>query len=99
MNKYAPPSILVSKVVSESPRPESVNLVAQVEGLLGRKMSLSTNSNRPSPPMRGLGDAIERVTQATGIKAVVEYFGGGECGGCKKRRDALNRAVPFKGQK
>ena len=37
-------------------------------------------------PMRGLGDAVERVTEAVGIKS---------CGGCKKRRDKLNKLVPF----
>jgi hypothetical protein len=36
--------------------------------------------------LRGLGDAIERVTQAVGIKP---------CGGCKDRRDKLNELVPF----
>lgn len=37
-------------------------------------------------PMRGLGDAIERVTQTVGIAP---------CGGCKERRDKLNKIVPF----
>lgn len=39
----------------------------------------------------GLGDKVEKVLKATGIKAVVEYFNGGEeCDGCKKRKAALN---------
>ncbi len=37
-------------------------------------------------PLRGLGDLIERGTKAVGIRA---------CGGCQRRRDALNRLVPF----
>lgn len=36
--------------------------------------------------IRGLGDVISKVTKAVGIR---------ECGGCKKRREALNRMVPF----
>jgi hypothetical protein len=44
----------------------------------------------PAPPrerMRGLGDAVARVTKAVGIKP---------CGGCQKRRELLNKAFPFK---
>jgi hypothetical protein len=37
-------------------------------------------------PSRGLGDTIAKVTRALGIK---------ECGGCKKRKEALNRLVPY----
>ena len=39
----------------------------------------------------GLGDKVEKVLKATGVKAIVEYFNGGEeCDGCKKRKAALN---------
>lgn len=37
---------------------------------------------------RGLGDVIESATKAVGFRP---------CGGCARRRDALNRLVPFKG--
>jgi hypothetical protein len=46
---------------------------------------------------KGLGDSIEKVTKATGIKRVVEAVSkatGKDCG-CKARRDALNRAFPY----
>jgi len=43
------------------------------------------------PRMRGLGDVVAAMTSAVGIKA-------GSCGPCAKRREALNRLVPF-GQK
>jgi len=36
--------------------------------------------------MRGLGDAVAKVTSAVGIKP---------CSGCKRRRDKLNKLVPF----
>jgi hypothetical protein len=46
---------------------------------------------------KGLGDSIEKVTRATGIKAVVEKVSeatGRDCG-CQKRRDTLNRMFPY----
>jgi hypothetical protein len=46
---------------------------------------------------KGLGDTIEKITTATGVKAVVEKVAkaaGKDCG-CSARRDALNRAFPY----
>lgn len=46
---------------------------------------------------RGLGDTIEKVTKATGIKKVVDTVSeatGKPCG-CKERRDTLNRIFPY----
>jgi len=46
---------------------------------------------------KGLGDTIEKVTKATGIKKVVETVSkaaGKDCG-CGKRKEALNRAFPY----
>tara|TARA_R110000751_G_scaffold285273_1_gene389564 strand:- start:547 stop:726 length:180 start_codon:yes stop_codon:yes gene_type:complete len=46
---------------------------------------------------RGLGDTIEKFTQATGIKKVVDTVAkatGKDCG-CNKRKDTLNRAFPY----
>ncbi len=37
-------------------------------------------------PVRGLGDAVARVTDALHIP---------QCGGCKKRQQMLNKLVPF----
>ena len=47
---------------------------------------------------RGLGDTIEKITTATGIKKVVETVSkvtGKPCD-CKERRDTLNRVFPYK---
>ena len=47
--------------------------------------------------MKGLGDVVETVTKATGIKKVVNTVSaatGKDCG-CGKRKDALNRTFPF----
>jgi|TARA_R110001606_G_scaffold388706_1_gene554258 hypothetical protein len=46
---------------------------------------------------KGLGDTIEKVTKATGIKKVVETVSkatGKPCG-CNQRRDSLNRMFPY----
>jgi len=48
--------------------------------------------------MKGLGDAVEKVTKATGIKKVVDTVSkatGRDCG-CGRRKDSLNRTFPFK---
>ena len=47
---------------------------------------------------RGLGDTIEKITRATGIKKVVDKVSevtGKDCG-CNKRKEALNKAFPYK---
>tara|TARA_R100000664_G_C2757992_1_gene146609 strand:- start:529 stop:774 length:246 start_codon:yes stop_codon:yes gene_type:complete len=46
---------------------------------------------------RGLGDTIEKITKATGVKSVVDKVAkatGKDCG-CNKRRDTLNRIFPY----
>jgi len=46
---------------------------------------------------KGLGDTIEKITKATGIKKVVNKVNeitGKDCG-CNKRRDSLNRFFPY----
>jgi len=46
----------------------------------------------------GLGDTIDKITTATGIKsavkAVSKAVGVDDCG-CEARRQALNQAVPY----
>lgn len=53
---------------------------------------------KPLKRMDGLGDVVEAVTEVTGIKKAVETVAkatGRDCG-CRKRKEALNRLVPFK---
>jgi hypothetical protein len=49
--------------------------------------------------IKGLGDLIEKGTQATGIDKVAKFvsnkMGKSDCG-CKKRKEALNKKFPFK---
>ena len=47
---------------------------------------------------KGLGDTIEKITTLTGIKGAIgklHKVTGKDCG-CKKRKDALNKAFPYK---
>ena len=57
--------------------------------------------NNPNFTDRGLGDTIDRFTQATGIKwlvvTVTDWFGV-SCG-CKYRRKLLNKWFPYKQKK
>tara|TARA_R110002020_G_scaffold201190_4_gene403726 strand:- start:1431 stop:1592 length:162 start_codon:yes stop_codon:yes gene_type:complete len=46
---------------------------------------------------KGLGDSIEKITKATGIKKVVDKVAkatGKDCG-CGKRKETLNRLFPY----
>ena len=48
--------------------------------------------------MDGLGDLIEAATEVSGIKAAAEAVAkatGRDCG-CGRRKEALNKLVPFK---
>ena len=50
---------------------------------------------------KGLGDSIEKFTKATGIKKVVDTVSKAvkkDCG-CNKRKEALNKAFPYKNKK
>jgi hypothetical protein len=47
---------------------------------------------------QGLGDTIEKITKATGIKYVVDKVAeatGADCG-CEARKKALNEKFPYK---
>jgi hypothetical protein len=48
---------------------------------------------------KGLGDTIEKITKATGIKKVVDTVANalGEDCGCDARKELLNEMFPYKG--
>ena len=53
---------------------------------------------RTKAPSKGLGDTIEKITEATGIKKVVETFSkatGLDCG-CEERKVKLNNLIPYR---
>ena len=43
---------------------------------------------------QGLGDTIDQITTATGIKALVKFVAGTDCG-CSERKKALNKLFPY----
>ena len=55
-------------------------------------MSTSKKNTRRKKS-KGLGDTIEKVTEATGIKAVVKAVAGDDCG-CNERKALLNELFP-----
>ena len=42
----------------------------------------------------GVGDTVEKITKATGIKKAVEFLAGEDCG-CDERKSVLNRMFPY----
>ena len=49
---------------------------------------------RPRKKAQGLGDTIEQITEATGIKKLVEFIAGEDCG-CNERKAKLNAMFPY----
>lgn len=57
-----------------------------------------TKRGRPRKKAEGLGDTIEQITTATGIKAAVDWFSeqtGIDCG-CDARKEKLNKIFRYK---
>jgi len=59
------------------------------------KKTTKTSRTETSTKSKGLGDTIEKITTATGIKAVVKAVVGDECG-CDERKEKLNKLFPYK---
>lgn len=56
----------------------------------------------PNAPAQGLGDVIAKITHATGLDVAAEKIAkamGQEDCGCNKRREKLNKLVPFSNDK
>lgn len=43
---------------------------------------------------KGVGDTIEQITEATGIKKLVKFIAGDDCG-CDARKEKLNALFPY----
>jgi hypothetical protein len=68
--------------------PEEIAAGLSVEEAKVKRVQEPTLPKEPE----GLGDKVEKITKATGIKAFVEFLNGGEpCEGCEKRKEALNK--------
>ena len=50
-----------------------------------------TKTTAKRKPKKGLGDKVEDALKSTGVKGLVELINGGECEGCKKRKEKLNK--------
>jgi len=62
-----------------------------------RRMQIEKSQEIPQKS-RGLGDTIEKITKATGIKSIVEAFTkvtGKDCN-CDGRREWLNKKAPYR---
>ena len=52
-------------------------------------------TKRKKKKSKGLGDTIEKFTEATGIKKVVKWIAGEDCG-CDKRKEKLNQIFKYR---
>jgi hypothetical protein len=60
------------------------------------RKSTKKSTKRSAKASKGLGDDIEKITKATGIKKAVEWFSettGVDCG-CEARKEKLNKLFP-----
>ncbi len=58
----------------------------------------TTQRMTPPPPkgrMRGLGDLVHTVLKTVGIERMVKKATKGRDCGCQRRREKLNKAIPF----
>lgn len=61
----------------------------------GEEVKPTPKKRRPrKKKAEGLGDIVEAVTEATGIKSLVKAVAGDDCG-CDKRKEKLNAAFPL----
>ena len=43
---------------------------------------------------KGLGDTVEKITEKTGIKKLVKFIAGDDCG-CEERKEKLNKLFSY----
>ena len=44
---------------------------------------------------KGLGDTIEKITEVTKLKEIINQVAGDDCG-CNERKEKLNKIFPYK---
>lgn len=52
------------------------------------------SGERSKSKSRGLGDTVAKVIKATGIKKLVKWVAGEDCG-CEERQEFLNKLFPY----
>jgi|TARA_Y100000015_G_C2379216_1_gene84116 hypothetical protein len=55
----------------------------------------TTKKRTTKKKSEGLGDTIEKITEATGIKSAVKWLAGDDCG-CEERKNKLNNLFRYK---
>ena len=74
--------------------------MAKIYDKYGRPLGYSDSTGLPRYQSKGLGDTIEKITKATGIKKAVEVArkatGLSKDCGCNKRKKKLNNIFPYK---
>ena len=69
--------------------------MAKQESTKKSKRTTKTSKTETSTKSKGLGDTIEKITTATGIKAAVKAVVVDQCG-CDERKEKLNNLFPYK---
>ena len=69
---------------------------------MAKKIDKRTKAYKESQKAKGLGDTVEKITKATGIKAVVDKVK--DCNWmkiveCEERKEKLNKMFPYKKSK
>ena len=59
-----------------------------------KEIQMAKRGRPRSKPSEGLGDTIEKITEATGIKAAVKWLAGDDCG-CEARKEKLNQLFRY----
>lgn len=68
--------------------------MAKRKSTTASKKTTKITKTETTTKSKGLGDTIEKITEATGIKAVVKAIAGDDCG-CDNRKDKLNKLFPY----
>lgn len=74
--------------------PQKHDAETVMQALLNRDEEQET-TERIVEESKGLGDTIEKITEATGIKKAVKWLVGEDCG-CDERKEKLNKMFPYK---
>lgn len=81
-----------SKVTSYDPQKHDVETILQAHLAESEEQEAT---ERIAEESKGLGDTIEKITEATGIKKAVKWLLGDDCG-CDERKAKLNQMFPYK---
>ncbi len=90
MNKLHRESEIGLTSIKNTVKNGKARIYEKVKRRLGKTIKTETTTKS-----KGLGDTIEKITTATGIKAAVKAVAGDDCG-CEERKEKLNKLFPYK---